>query len=251
MTVVLDIGNARLKWARLIDGNLSEFGEVLHSVETERALASFAASLEQPVTRIIGTNVAGDTIARRIDELAAERWGVNPEWVAAAAEQLGVTCGYANPQQLGADRWVAVLAAYERAGGAACVVDVGTALTVDIVDDEGTHFGGLIMAGPRLAVAALGRETSNIAETGLPNEPPAGMKLMGRSTDDAVAHGAMLGVAAAVDRALRVANAALAVEPLVFLTGGDAPLLLPWLESTVQYQEHLVLEGLALLAEHN
>ena len=251
MTVVLDIGNARLKWACLRDGKLSDFGEVLHGGDTERALAAYTASLEQPVTRIIGTNVAGDSIAQRIDELATERWGVNPEWIASAAEQLGVTCGYPDPQRLGADRWVAVIAAYVHAGGAACVVDAGTALTVDVVDGEGTHFGGLIMAGPRLAVAALGRGTSNIAETVLPEEPPVGMELMGRNTDEAVAHGAMLGVAAAVERALRVAKTTLGAEPLVLLTGGDALLLLPWLESTGQHREHLVLEGLALIAEQS
>ena len=248
MTVVVDIGNARIKWARVRHGALSEFGEALHMEGIEQALRSFAANVTTEVSRVVGTNVAGENIAARLNKLASERWGVRPEWIDSASEQLGVTCGYADPWRLGVDRWVAVLAAHERASGPACVIDAGTAVTFDAVDAEGTHLGGLIMAGPRLVAAALNRETSDIGNTTISEVAPRGLELMGRNTNEAVEHGAMLGVAAAVDRALRVITAALQAEPLVLLTGGHAKALLPWLESTVQYREHLVLEGLALIA---
>ena len=248
MTVVVDIGNARIKWARARDGALSEFGESLHVDDAGQALESFAANVKGEVSRVLGTNVAGEDIAAQVGELAGKQWGVRPEWIESASEQLGVTCGYAEPRRLGADRWVAVLTAYARAGGAACVIDAGTAVTFDAVDAGGKHLGGLIMAGPRLAAAALSRETSDVGRTTASEEAPYGIALMGGSTDEAVAHGAMLGVAAAVDRALRVVAAALQVEPLALLTGGHAKALLPWLESTVQYREHLVLEGLARIA---
>ena len=248
MTVIVDIGNARIKWARVRNGELSACGEALHSDNHGQALELFARTVEGEVSRVVATNVAGQDIAARFDEIAGNQWGVCPEWIGTVAEQLGVTCGYADPQRLGADRWVAVLAAFARATGAACVIDAGTAVTFDAVDAQGQHLGGLIMAGPRLAAAALSRETSDIGKTATSDEAPRGLALMGRSTDEAVAHGAMLGVAAAVDRALNVVSEELQAEPLVLLTGGHALALLPWLESAVQYREHLVLEGLALIA---
>ena len=249
MTVVVDIGNARIKWARVRHGALSEFGEALHVDDVEQALKLFSADVTTEVNRIVGTNVAGGNIAARLNKLADECWGVSPEWINTSSEQFGVTCGYAEPCRLGVDRWVAVLAAYERASGAACVIDAGTAVTFDAVDAEGKHLGGLIMAGPRLVTATLRSETSEIGNTTMSEKIPRGLQLMGRSTDEAVAHGAMLGVAAAVDRALKVVTDALRTEPLILLTGGHAKALCPWLESTVQYREHLVLEGLALIAK--
>ena len=107
------------------------------------------------------------------------------------------------------------------------------------------------MVSPRLAAAALNRQTSDIGETIASDEAPVGLAILGRSTNEAVAHGAMLGVAAAVDRALATVAQELDVEPLFLLTGGEAPALLPWLETAVQYRSHLVLEGLALVALSN
>jgi len=247
VTIVVDIGNARIKWARVRSGELSEFGEALHGDDYELALETFARTIGSDVSRIIATNVAGKRIEARLTELAGGQWGVSPEWIESAAERYGVTCGYAKPERLGADRWVAVLAAYALADGSACVIDAGTAVTFDAVDADGRHLGGLIMAGPRLAAAALSRETSDIGGTMTSQAAPVGLDLLGRDTEEAVAHGAMLGVAAAIDRALGVVAESLTAEPLVLLTGGYSPALLPWLESKVQYREHLVLEGLALV----
>jgi type III pantothenate kinase len=121
-------------------------------------------------------------------------------------------------------------------------------VTLDAVDGDGQHLGGLIMVSPHFAATALNRETSGIGRTVAPGEAPLGLTLLGRTTDEAVAHGAMLGLAAAVDRAVAVVTAELGAEPLVLVTGGDGQSLLPWLETRVQYRAHLVLEGLALIA---
>jgi type III pantothenate kinase len=244
----MDIGNARIKWARSQDGVLSDHGEALHLGNPEQALDSFVQAITGEVTRMVATNVAGKTIEARLDEIAGHRWSIRPEWIVSVADQLGVTCGYSEPRRLGADRWVTVLAAYARANGAACVIDAGSAVTFDVVDAGGQHLGGLIMAGPRLVATALSRETSDIGQTMISEAAPRGLALMGRSTDAAVAHGAMLSVAAAADRALKEVALELQEEPLVLLTGGHALSLLPWLECTVQFREHLVLEGLALVA---
>ena len=142
----------------------------------------------------------------------------------------------------------AVVAAHHLTAGAACVIDAGTAVTLDAVDGDGQHLGGLIMVSPVVAAAALNRETSGIGRTVASDKVPLGLTLLGRTTDEAVAHGVMLGLAAAVDRAVAVVTKELGAEPLVLVTGGDGQALLPWLETRAQYRAHLVLEGLALIS---
>ena len=80
---------------------------------------------------------------------------------------------------------------------------------------------------------------------------PQGLDLLGRDTAEAVGHGAMLALAAALDRAVRTVADALSTDPMVYLTGGDATVLRDWLETQVEQRADLVLEGLALFAaEH-
>lgn len=247
MTVLVDVGNTRLKWAVLESGALVRHGSAVHRGATDAALEAFAAALPA-APRIIAANVAGEPMAARLRALAAARPGATLELVTTAKERFGVRCAYADPARLGVDRWVAVLAAFHLSRGAACVIDAGTAVTFDAVDAQGQHLGGLILPGARLAAAALDRSTSDIGRTAPPPEPAHGLALLGRNTDAAVGHGAWLGLAAALDRAARTVAESLGAAPRVFLTGGDAAALAGWLETNVELRADLVLEGLALFA---
>lgn len=247
MIVLVDVGNTRIKWAQLADGRLSAQGSALHRESLEAAMSEFAAVLPAGARRIVAANVAGERVAGPLRVLAAQR-GAALEFAAVSAERLGVRCAYEDPRRLGVDRWVAVIAAYRLAAGAACVVSAGTAVTFDVVDTMGQHLGGLILPGARLFAAALDRHTSNIGRTTTHSAVPRGLELLGRDTDTAVAHGAWLALAAAVDRAVATVARDLGAAPAVYVTGGDAATLCPWLETKTQERADLVLEGLALLA---
>ena len=187
-------------------------------------------------------------LQNRLAELGRSRGALEPLFVATAAEQFGVRCAYADPARLGVDRWVAVLAAHHASAGAACVLDAGTAVTFDAVDSGGRHLGGLIFAGMHLVAAALQQHTSGIGPTPVLRPAPVGLDLLGRSTDTAVANGALLALAAALDRAVATVERALGERPAVYLTGGDAPAIAAWLETEAELRADLVLEGLALFA---
>jgi type III pantothenate kinase len=247
MTFVIDAGNTRLKWALARGLDLQARGEAVHRGAPDAALAALARALPAGGERVLIANVAGAALGARLAALVEQRTGAPPELVATSPERLGVRCGYDDCSRLGVDRWVAVIAAYRLAGGGACVVDAGTAVTFDAVDAAGQHRGGLILAGPRLVAAALERNTSGIGATMPAAAPPRGLDILGRSTDAAVGFGAMLAVSAAVDRACAAVESAIGRVP-VYLTGGDALELVPWLETKVQVRADLVLEGLALLA---
>jgi type III pantothenate kinase len=254
-TVVVDIGNARIKWARAESGRLRERDHALHTSDVEGAAHAFAESLAgEPVERIVVANVAGDAVARMLETVAKERLGVGLEIVRTARETLGVRCAYRDPSRLGVDRWVAVIAAHRAAAARrdgprpACVINAGTALTFDAVDVRGRHLGGLILPGPRIAADALARLTHGIGETPPAAGKPAGLGMLGRSTEDAVGYGALFAPAAAFDRASKVVAEELGVPPVVYLAGGEADVLRPWLETDVHVEADLVLKGLALIA---
>jgi type III pantothenate kinase len=248
MTMLLDVGNTRLKWATLAGKRLVSHGSAVHRGSLDAAIATLAAALPDRATRIIAANVAGDAVAARLRALAAARPDSSLELVATTAERFGVRCAYSDPSRLGVDRWVAVLAAYRAAGGAACVIDAGTAATFDAVDAGGQHLGGLILPGTRLLAGALDTGTSDIGPTAPAGGVPRGLELLGRSTAAAVSNGAWLALAAALDRAVAAVAQGLGARPAVFLTGGDAPILRGWMETPVILRADLVLEGLALFA---
>lgn len=248
MIVLVDVGNTRIKWAQLtLGGTLAGQGSAAHRESLDTAMAALAAALPTGTTRIVVANVAGERIAEPLRALAAQR-GTALDFVAVSAERLGVRCAYQDPSRLGVDRWVGVLAAYRRARGAACVVGAGTAVTFDAVDAAGRHLGGLILPGARLFAAALDRHTSDIGATTAHGAVPRGLDLLGRDTDSAVAHGAWLALAAAVDRAVATVARELPAAPAVYVTGGDAATLGGWLATKTEERADLVLEGLALLA---
>ncbi|HVY67014.1 MAG TPA: type III pantothenate kinase [Gammaproteobacteria bacterium] len=246
MQALVDIGNTRIKWALYDGGGLLAQGGAVHRGGVDAALGQLAAALPGNLTRVVVANVAGDGFAQQLRAAVGARAPV--QFVAPSAERFGVRCAYAEPRRLGVDRWVALLAAHRRARGAACVIDAGTAATFDAVAADGAHLGGLILPGARLLAAALHHNTSDIGATPPPPSAPQGLGLLGRDTASAVGHGAMLALAAALDRAVRTVAAALGVVPKVYLTGGDAAQLRDWLETQVETRADLVLEGLALFA---
>jgi type III pantothenate kinase len=250
MTVLVDVGNTRIKWATLVDGQLVRGGSAVHRDSPEAAVAAFAAGLPAKV-RIIAANVAGEPMAERLRALVAARPESSLELVKTAAEQFGVRCAYADPRRLGVDRWVAVLAAYSAARGAACAISAGTAVTFDAVDVTGAHLGGLIFPSTRLTAAALDRNTHNIGSTAAATAVARGLELLGRNTDASVGHAAWLALSAALDRAVATVERALGAKPVVYLTGGDADALRGWLETRVELRADLVLEGLKLFAEES
>ena len=248
MILVVDIGNARIKWARASRHGLAGHGEAVHGRKPGAALEALDEATPARAERVVTVNVAGEGMASSLSKYANRRWNVESEFVATAQEGHGVRCAYSDPSRMGADRWVALIAGFRLAGGPACVIDAGTAVTLDAVDAGGRHLGGLILAGPRVVAAALDRQTSGIGETQGPSHPGQGAALLGASTDEAVAKGAMLGLAGALDRALSAVACELGQLPAVYLTGGDAGRLSPWLETHCEHRPYLVLEGLGSIA---
>lgn len=251
MKLLIDIGNARIKWGLLDNDALVAVDRAEHQGDLRGVSSRLSKGLPAEIDEVIVANVAGDPIARELEKFVTGRYDQRPVFVATAVEQCGVRCAYAEPAKLGVDRWSAVIAAYSltsgnHPGAPVCVVDAGTALTVDIVSGDGTHLGGLIMAGSRLVTGMLRGGTSAIDTRKLVAAPPQGLRLFGGNTDDAVVNGCWLSLSAAVDRSIAVVTDQLG-PPEVYVTGGDGVILRDWMQTEAEFREDLVLEGLALI----
>jgi type III pantothenate kinase len=158
------------------------------------------------------------------------------------ASACGVRSAYAQPEKLGVDRWLSVIAAYHRAAGAACVVDAGTALTLGVVDARGQHLGGLIAPGLGTQRRSLRKETQVRAQDGQDS-----LAWLGTDTDMAVAWGTLHGVLGLIERVYAgIWREHEGIVPI--LTGGEAEILRPYLDPAWQLAPDLVLEGLARVA---
>lgn len=248
MILVVDIGNSRIKWAGVSGRDLVDPGEAAHERVPGAALESLAEATPGRPDRVVAVNVAGEGFVAAFTEMVKRRWDLDPEFVNTERLGHGVRCAYEDPTRMGSDRWVALIAGFRLASGAACVIDAGTAVTLDAVDSHGRHLGGLILAGPRVIATALDRLTSGIGETRGRSGPVRGAAVLGSSTDEAVAKGAMLGLAGALDRAVSAVAGELDRQPAVYLTGGGATRLSSWLATPCEYRPHLVLEGLGSIA---
>lgn len=240
MNLVLDLGNSRCKWA-LADADLKPGGALAYGEDFARALDKTFSALPRP-EHVAAVCVTASGHLQTLVQWVQSRWGLEVQPIITRAAQLGVTNSYKDPTSLGADRWAALVAAHARLPGAACVVDCGTALTIDALDQSGVYRGGVILPGLALMRAALLR-TQGVRDV----VGDAGSSLA-QSTADGVAAGTLFGLAGAIDRILDEQAALLGAIPQTLITGGDAQPLRALLRHAVQYAPDLVLEGVACIA---
>lgn len=248
MNIDIDAGNSRIKWRAMSDGNRVDRGIV---DSTEELLAEFAGlsrlGFEPGATpfRVRVASVRSEEWLSGFSARLREEWSVPVEVARSSARAAGVVNAYREPDTLGVDRWLAMLAARARSTGLCVVIDCGTAITLDIVEADGRHRGGYIVPGLALQQRAL----TGTARIRLGDEVPRGEGRAepGRSTAEAVHNGslAMVGGWIAKDEVVRQAGA----EQGLFVSGGDADRLIPALHRaglSVRREPDLVLDGLGL-----
>ena len=247
-TLLVDVGNTRIKWGVLRSGRIAELGERRHGGRADVAAAAVRKAVRpKPLQRAFVANVAGPNFETKLRRALSAHCSVEPSFAAVGRQKLGVRCGYRDPTRLGVDRWLAVLAAHKSTGTSALVIDAGTTLTIDAVTADGQHLGGVIIPGMHLMARALRQETSDIGAVPVTRNIRA-QTFLGRSTAQAVNMGSALALAGAVDRALLQLEPRLGRRPKVLVTGGDGERLLLKLNAKAELRPILVLEGLAWFA---
>lgn len=247
MQLLVDIGNTRIRWCGADAGRMTGTDCIDYTRDGLDMLNEAWSALDTPQS-IIVSNVAGQSVAEIVQEVAHELWHMEARFITAQSSACGVTNGYTHPEHLGADRWAALIAAYHQYNGPCCVVDCGTAVTLDIVDRHGAHLGGLILPGLAMMRHALLSGTSDLS---LNNEhaAPNHTALLADDTSDGVKAGTFYTLIAALDRITADLEEELDCRLQRVITGGDAELLLPLLGQPHHHEPDLVLKGLSLLSE--
>lgn len=243
-TLLVDLGNSRIKWALCHDNVLGTSTALLHRQQALPALLSQTwADLPAP-QQIMIASVAD---AERKDQLAhwiQQHWSVEAEFIVSPAQGQGLSNSYREPARLGCDRWAAMVAAYHAANAAVCVVDCGSAVTIDVVDAGGQHRGGLILPGVHTMHAALTAHTA-LAPIALTHAPT---NLLGTSTGEAIACGITRAISALVQQTQSDLADTAGITATCYLTGGDADVIAPLLKVPPVLAPDLVLQGLAIMA---
>ena len=243
-TLLVDIGNTHLKWAMLRDDRRSETRRINYRHRpVGEALSECWGDLVAP-QRILAASVGADPLNAAIASWTADQWACTPRFLRAGAQALGVTNAYDEPGMLGVDRWLGLIAVRGQTPLPAVIADCGTAITLDALDSRGRHQGGLILPGLEMMHRAL-FEGTNIPQQDLPG--PA--RRLGRGTSEAIASGSGQAIAALIDRLVADVACGDGAEPVLVLTGSDAPRIQPLLIRPGRFEPDLVMQGLQTVAE--
>lgn len=171
---------------------------------------------------------------------------MTPEFIIAQHSAFGVSNGYSEPHKLGPDRWAALIAAHHAQLGATCIVDCGTALTIDVLTADGKHLGGLIMPGLNLMRSALFFHTHALP-CKMNLETETDIASLARDTQAGIRSGTLYAVVATIERVIADIASDRKLRTRV-ITGGDAEHIAPRLAGHYRHEPDLVLQGLAIIA---
>lgn len=241
------MGNTQLKWVQADDGvidqatlrrgSAEQFAE--HAVEQQVGPESLLLSSVAPAEK---TNSFVDLCRRQL--------GLEVRQLRSSAESNGIRNGYRNPAKLGVDRWLAIIGACHHYGTPVVIMDIGTATTLDAVDRQGQHLGGLILPGPELMLRSLGTDTAmrvpsefgrdqREASTGQQRGVGPGM-----DTDSALLGGVLAAQVGALNQFMRRVSENMESKPELVLTGGAAGGILDYFERSPIIDPWLVFKGM-------
>lgn len=242
--LLIDIGNSRIKTGLVeTDGIRLQAPLAWRDVDRNEVWPRALAGISR-CDQVYVSNVAGPEIAADLSVWLTDQWSVSPQVVAVQREIAGVVTRYEHPEQLGVDRWLAAIAGYHLAGGAACVVDGGTALTIDVVNGGGEHIGGLIAPGLSLMARSLTQGTAQLRLDKMQT-----VSGFGTNTENGISLGCRESVAGVIRQTAERVEAILTEEPVWFVTGGEAPSILTLSPIKLEPVPDLVLRGLVIVAE--
>jgi type III pantothenate kinase len=247
--LLLDVGNSRLKWGVLDDDNIRRTGHIAHESIRERGLQELTSKLPRRVDAVFASNVAGTSFATRLSGVVGMHCHCDVRFARSERRGWGVTNSYRQPRRLGVDRWVALVGAWAETQSSCLIVDVGTAVTIDALDDNGLHLGGQIIPGIATMAQSLSSATSDIPLVRASAKRIANdMEMFGHNTAAAVREGSQNALVGAIERAIRTLQSN-GYDPTIILTGGDASRILKSFAEVPLHRPHLVLQGLAHMLE--
>ena len=255
MLLVVDVGNTQTHFGVFTDGGGPvehwRFATVRESTRDE--LGAVLANL-LALRGLRFTDIDAAIVSSTVPQLS-EEWQTMAKLylqqdmlVVGPTIRTGMPIRMDNPHEVGADRLVNAVAAYDRVHGACVVVDFGTAITYDVVSAAGEYLGGIITPGAEISIDALYDRAAKLPKVELARP----RSLIGKSTVDAIRSGIVYGFASQVDGIVRRLRDELGAATTVIATGGLAEALVPFVRETIdEVDDLLTLTGLRLIWDRN
>lgn len=241
--LLIDIGNTNVKWAYADQAHIGELHRKPCGGIAGEAFAQTCWGADDPPQRVFLSNVAGPDLEGVLVGWMRTHWGLSIDVARPTRQAVGVTNGYTDPSQLGIDRWLTLLAVHQKIPVAACIVDCGTAITLDVLTRTGEHLGGMILPGLDLMREGL------LSRTQIPRVEDVDVEcLLAKDTAMAVASAAAHSAAALVDRTMEQMRHKKIGPMKLICTGSDAEKLASLIQHPVQIERDLVVQGLHCLA---
>lgn len=231
----LDAGNTFIKWRICRDGVADPLQRWF--TDEVRSRSTQVPDEWSSVQAVRYVSVAGEEVNQWINHIFQTNH-IPIQQARVQAEFSGLKNAYTTPAQMGADRWVAMLAGWHRLQASFCVVDAGSAITIDWVDDQGQHLGGYILPGLAMLKNSLLGQTAQVRWE---ESDQSSVIAPGKTTAECVEHGCRYQLAALM-RQLEHDCHVRSIKTIL-VTGGDAVQLLTWL-TDAEYHPLLVLDGL-------
>ena len=241
LKLFIDRGNTALKWQLCQQAKVLAEGVAANDVGLDDALEEVA---DRQLLGVYVASVASDDFETALKAWANRNSQPEPVFIKSQLSACGVTNAYEKPAQLGVDRWLAMIAAHQQYSGLLCVVDSGTALTMDFLTGSGQHLGGFIVPGADLMKRSLLQNTQQIQLAA-----DAQIKLLGKNTTEAVLLGIEQMLQALVCQKVAEVELEYKQELTLVLTGGHAHSLRKGLQRPCHEELDLVFLGLRLIVE--
>ncbi|MCW8930996.1 MAG: type III pantothenate kinase [Gammaproteobacteria bacterium] len=201
-------------------------------------------------SQVIVCNVSNPVNFNIISDVIYNIWRIHPYLVQVQQDKYGISTRYTNPRVLGCDRWVAMIAARHEFDKTLCVIDCGTAVTVDVVTESGMHVGGLITPGINTARNSLGLKANNLPSVDNNNENINNeSSILAINTQDAILGGTLYQLSAYIERIVSEIKHEFGEDIECVITGGDADKIQALTYHNFHHRKTLVLDGLKILAE--
>ena len=244
-SLLIDMGNTRIKWVWARDGQINE--ESHGSGEPEDFRNFVKSQAAGPPGRVLLSSVAAVDRSAAIIDVCASHWGVAVSRVLSSPKQAGIINAYDRPETLGVDRWLAIVGAAHTYGTPVIIWDLGTATTLDAVDKEGQHQGGLILPGPVTMLKSLKSETMLSVPGGLDDTDENAVH-PGQTTSQCIAQGVRAAQLGALHQFLENtsgrAGQSQTRRPQLIVTGGAAEGILSALDMEYVFDPWLVFRGM-------
>jgi len=240
MNLLVDIGNSRLKWGWAKDRQIISGSPLINQQVNQATLHDLWRQIPEPDRLVVACVGARDQL-EQVRKIAALLWpAIKVTTVISQANAFGVINSYLQPEKLGVDRWLSLIAARKQYQNAICVVDCGTAITIDLLAADGHHQGGFIAPGLTLMKKSLAEGTCKLSFDNTEHDfEPA------NNTEAAIYNGTLAACCGLIEHVL----SAQAENIRLILTGGDALTIAGQLDVVSVIDQDLVLRGLLRVAE--